>query len=85
MGKTWCTDNYCNPRTDLIGKKVKDSLAEFFVGSISRSGLNTYLIMDKDKPFKILNKENKMRVCVESGHYMALAITCYMVPELEGE
>ncbi len=74
--KSWCTDEFGNVNTHLIGKRVKSELAEFYVESFTQSGLNWWLHMDATKPFKIINPDNPMKVCVESGHYSVLAICC---------
>lgn len=77
--KSWCTDEFGNVFPSIVGNKVRDSLAEFYVGSISRSGLNWWLHMDPSKPYTILDQDNPMKVCVEGGHYSVLAIACRKV------
>lgn len=74
--KSWCTDEFGNINTNLIGKRVKDDLAEFYVENFTMSGVNWWLHMDPTKPYVILNPMNPMKVCVESGHYSVMAICC---------
>jgi hypothetical protein len=60
------TDKYGNLKFDLKGKKVNDGNFEFYVEKVTKSGL---AVLDKTKPFKILNKNHPMVHCVKSGGY----------------
>ena len=76
-----CTDKYGNIGNNIVGKVVSNRLAKFTVKDAVQKGLDWYLIMDKDKYFDIIDKNNPMKICVEQGNYMALAGSCCLVEE----
>jgi len=76
-----CTDEYGNIGNNIVGKVVSNKLAKFTVKDAVQKGLDWYLIMDKDKYFDIIDINNPMKICVEQGNYMTLAICCYLVEE----
>lgn len=70
--KQRCTDEYGNPTNGLTtGSVVESDLAIFTVGKINSH--NWLVSMDKDKPYKIKDKNHPMAKCVESGHYAVYA------------
>lgn len=74
MNKKRCTDEYGNTAEGLtVGAVVESDLAIFTVGAINEQTRDWLVIMDKDKPYKIKDKNHPMAKCVKSGHYAVIA------------
>lgn len=49
-----------------VGDEVQNNHVRFFIGEINESGL---CAIDKTKPFKLLDENHKMAVCIKQGNY----------------
>ncbi len=52
--------------TVSIGDEVENDHVRFFIGAINESGL---CAIDKSKPYKLLDENHKMAVCIKQGNY----------------
>lgn len=82
MDKKRCVDEYGNAVDGLIvGAVVESNVAIFTVGEINTKARDWFVIMDKDKPYKIKDESHPMAKCVRSGHYAVIA-QCLVFGEL---
>jgi hypothetical protein len=60
-----------------VGDRVENKTARFYIGAINES--QELCLIDKDRPWELLDPSDPMAKCVEQGNYAATARTLSVI------